>query len=55
VLSGLSERLPGGRSQALSVFALCMEGLTLARALGDVPLSEEVMHACRRHLISART
>lgn len=55
LLSGLGDRLPGGRPQALAVFALCVGGLTLARALGDVPLSEEVLRACRRHLISART
>lgn len=55
LLGDLATRLPGGRQQALGVFATCVGGLTLARALGDGPLSEEVLRAGRRLLIPPRS
>lgn len=55
VVRELSTRLPGGRQQAIGVFALCVGGLTLARALGSSPLSDEILQACRRQLIAPRT
>lgn len=56
MLRDLTERLPDEdpavrRQQALGVFALCVGGLTLARALGSGPLSDEMLRACRRQLI----
>jgi TetR/AcrR family transcriptional regulator, transcriptional repressor for nem operon len=54
ILGDLSARLPGGRQQAIGVFALCVGGLTLARALGASALSDEVLQACRRQLIPPR-
>lgn len=55
ILTELTARLPGGRQQAIGVFALCVGGLTLARALGKTGLSDEVLQACRRQLIAPRT
>lgn len=59
LLRDLAARLPGDdavdrRQKALGVFALCVGGLTLSRALGNLPLSEEMLRACRRQLIPAR-
>jgi len=59
LISELAARLPGGsaeqrRQRALGTFAQCIGGLSLARALGDTPLSEEMLRACRRMLIPPR-
>ncbi len=35
------------RERALATFALCVGGLTLARALRDHPASDEILRACR--------
>ena len=59
LLKELADRLPDEdplerRQRALGVFALCVGALTLSRALGDGPLSEEMRRACRRQLIPPR-
>ena len=59
LLEDLAARLPdpdpaARRQRALGVFALCVGGLTLSRALGDGALSEELLRACRRQLIPPR-
>jgi TetR/AcrR family transcriptional repressor of nem operon len=59
LIAEIAERLPHGdaderRQRALGTFAQCVGGLTLARALGDTPLSEELLRACRRMLIPPR-
>jgi TetR/AcrR family transcriptional repressor of nem operon len=59
LIAELAARLPQPdaeerRQRALGTFAQCVGGLTLARALGDTPLSEELLRACRRMLIPAR-
>ena len=54
-LSDLADILAGGfpdsrsaREQALATAALCVGGITLARAVDDRELSETILRACRR-------
>jgi TetR/AcrR family transcriptional repressor of nem operon len=59
LIAEIAQRLPepdaeARRQRALGLFAQCVGGLTLARALGDTPLSEELLRACRRMLIPPR-
>jgi len=39
------------RKRAISTMALCLGGLTLARAVNDGALSEEILGACREAVI----
>jgi TetR/AcrR family transcriptional repressor of nem operon len=38
----------GARERALAVLAICVGGLTLARAMRGHPASDEVLSACRK-------
>lgn len=41
------------KGEALAMMATMIGGLTLSRALGGDPLSDEVLQACRRHIDSS--
>jgi TetR/AcrR family transcriptional repressor of nem operon len=44
------EGVESPRAEALATLSLMVGGLTLARALKDTPLSDEVLKACRKHV-----
>jgi TetR/AcrR family transcriptional repressor of nem operon len=48
-----NEQSPSARADALAVLALCVGGLTLARAVSSAGLSTEILAACRRLVRSA--
>ena len=56
----LARATPGGRrgaaarQQALATLALCVGGLTLARAMRGHPASDEVLAACRKWALAGR-